>query len=93
MFSFYGTKVNRTIVMHVQAPNNVVTYLANGDSTATQFFQIDLRSGNVSVLRSLLSDPSHNTNYEVRRATVNTKTSQSRAVSGLCGRAPALSLS
>lgn len=44
----------------------MINYMANGDATAVQYFQIDLRNGNVSVLRSLLTDPSYTKNYAVR---------------------------
>lgn len=46
------------IIIGLQPPNNDVYYEAVGDSLAINYFDVDRTSGDISVKRSLLNDPS-----------------------------------
>ena len=51
------------VLSELQAPNNVPTYTLSGNSPAVQYFQVNPRTGDISLYRDLREDNA--TSYSV----------------------------
>ena len=63
ILQFNRTKKEFSLLL--QSPNNVVEYTLSGNTAALNYFRVDSRSGQISLIRPVSADTSNPSSYQV----------------------------